>query len=467
MHNEALVRARPGSSRTDRASIVKSNYEVWPLNNGDSNQVQLKAKGAVEANGIADQWLRDILRTLYQQRSATRSNIIEATGLNAGSVSRALRVLMRSGTILKVGELESAGGRRREVLTLNQDAAHFIGIDLESHRIRLVLTSFCGDVRYRWEEQSEPSPSLDIQKLFDGIERVAGTLNPQQLERLLAVGISFPGLMDQEGRLTAVNLGWRQFPFMAEFEKIRNARGFEGLPVFMEQDRHSTVRAEQWLGRARLFQNGAYVSCDRGIGVGIFLNGQAVKGWHDMAGELGHMTVEPDAADRCNCGKRGCLEAIATSDNIVRQYLEKTGKEGGRAASVQFSEVLERARKNEEAAVAVMRRACRAWGLALSHVVNLLNPEVIILGGDLVAGDDLFLPLIKEELFRHCLPELTEGLEITMSSLGLDIRLKAAASLAFQNCLADPELLRKMCSPVLMPGKPATYIAEKDMALNI
>src|SRR5262249_13737552 len=104
-------------------------------------------------NGVADQWLRDILRTLYQQRTTTRTNIIDATALNAGSVSQALRLLLRSGTILKVGELESDAGRRREVLMLNPDAAYFIGVDLESHRIRFALANFAGDVRYRWEEE--------------------------------------------------------------------------------------------------------------------------------------------------------------------------------------------------------------------------------------------------------------------------------------------------------------------------
>jgi predicted NBD/HSP70 family sugar kinase len=155
------------------------------------------------------------------------------------------------------------------------------------------------------------------------------------------------------------------------------------------------------------------------------------------------------------------LEAIATSDNIVRQYLEKTGRGGEPAPVIRFADILERARKNEEAALAVLRRAGSAWGLALSHVVNLLNPEIIILGGDLVAGEDVFVPFIKEGLIRHCLPELSEDLEIAMSSLGLDIRLKAAASLAFRKCLAEPALLNRLCSPVLMPHRPAADMQEE------
>jgi predicted NBD/HSP70 family sugar kinase len=410
-------------------------------------------------NGISNQTLRDVLRAIYQQRTTSRAHIIEATGLSAGIISQALQLLLRSSMVLKIGELESNGGRRREVLTLNPDAAYFIGVDLAGHCVRFALASFGGDLRYRWEVEFEPDGSLDLHKLFCGIERVASGLNAQQRSRLQAVGVSYPGLMDQQGRLTAVNLGWRHFPLMAELDKVRNARGFKWLPIFFEQEVQSAVRVEQWLGRAQNLRNVINVSCDRGIGAGILVDGKVVEGWRNMAGELGHVTVDPAAEDKCNCGKRGCLEAIATSRNIVRQYLEKIGGRENEPANIRFVEVIERARKGETPAIEVVRRVCQAWGLALSHMVNLLNPEIIILGGELVGIEDLFVPLIREELLRHCLPERVEGLEIAVSTLGLDLRLKAAASLAFRKCLSDAALLKKMCSPVLASHRRAAIPA--------
>ena len=417
-------------------------------------------------NGISDQTLRGILQTMYQQRTTTRSNIIHATGLSAGIVSQALQLLLRSGMILKVGELESDAGRRKEVLTLNPDAVYFIGVDLSGHCIRFGLANFGGDLRYRCEEELGPQSPPDVHKLFGGIERVAGTLNAQQRSRLQAVGISYTGVMDQQGRLTAVNLGWQHFPLVAELEKVRDARGFDYLPIFLEPEQQSAVRAELWLGQTLHHQSGLFISCDSGIGVGIIVEGKVVGGWRNLAGELGHVTIDPAADDHCNCGKRGCLESIATSGNIVRQYIEKTVKGSDSVANIRFAEVVERARKGEERAVEVVGRACRAWGLALSHAVNLLNPEIIILGGDLVAVEDVFLPLIKEELLRHCVPELAEGLEITVSSLGLDIRLRAAASLAFRKCLADPALLKHMCRPVLTIHGSVANLKEAALAVE-
>jgi len=409
-------------------------------------------------NGISDQTLREVLRAIYELRTTGRAQLTQATGLSAGMISQAVQLLLRSGMVLKVGELESKGGRRREVLTLNPEAVYFIGVDFAGHCVRFALASFGGDLRYRWGEEFEADGSLDIHRLFSGIERVASSLNPQQRSRLQAVGVIYPGLMDQQGRLTSGNLGWRQFPLVAELDKVKDARGFEWLPIFLEQEVQSAVRAEQWLGRAQKHRNAIHISCDRGIGAGILVDGKVVEGWRNMAGELGHVTIDPEADDLCTCGKRGCLEAIATSKNIVRQYLEKIGERDSASAKIRFAEVVERARRGETPAMEVVRRVCQAWGLALSHMVNLLNPEIIILGGDLVGVEDLFVPLIREELLRHCLPERVEGLGIAVSTLGLDLRLKAAASLAFRKCLADPHLLKKMCTPVLMSHEPAATI---------
>jgi glucokinase len=368
---------------------------------------------------------------------------MQATGLNAGSISQTLQVLLSNGTILKVGELGSDVGRRREVFILNPDAAYFIGLDLGGHRISFALTSFTGDVRYRSEEDLEPGQSLDINKVFDGIEHVIRTLEPSQVHRVIAAGISYPGFLSDDGLLSAVNLGWHKSPFVSALKTIAEARRFSS-PVFIESDRQSCVLAEQWLGCAKGYRNGVYISAERGIGVGIFLDGKVV----DVSGELGHLTVDAGSDARCNCGKTGCLETIALSDSIVRQYVE-TQKDDHSHRKLRFADVLEQARQGEAAALAIIERASAAWGLALSHVVNLIHPEIIIVGGDLAAAEKVMLPLIKKEVIRNCPPELSKGLEFRVSSLGLDIRLKAAAFLAFRKALDEPALLKKMCHPVL------------------
>ena len=396
---------------------------------------------------VANQWLQEILRLLYKRRTATRTDIIQRTGLNPASVSHALRLLLNRGTVLKVGERQSNGGRPSDVLALNPEAGYFAALDLEGRSIRFALSNFVGDIRCRWEEDFEQGKPLRLDKLTAGVSRILQDLDEQQRSRVVAAGVSYPGLLDPEGRLTAFNLGWRKFPFLTELRQALH------LPVFAEHDKHSCVMAERWLGCAQDYRNGLFVIVERGIGLGVFLDGKPVDGWRGTVGELGHCIVEPDADDLCGCGRRGCVESIASSGNIVRQYRERVGEAGSGYRRV--TDVFEQARCGDETAQAVLDRAGKALGRALSYAIQFLNPEIVILGGDIIAGEDVLLPIVKEEIIRCTLPEVLSGVKITLSSLGLDIRLRGAVSMAFRTSLRNPDLLEKMCAPVLTGQQPS------------
>ena|SRR5579864_5266712 len=390
---------------------------------------------------IPEQWLKSILLTIYQRPAITREEIIRSTGLNPASVSQALQRLLSSGTILKVGELKSRGGRRREVLKLNPEAGYFIAVDLETARIRYALTNLVGDIRYRWEQELEFGKEVEVSDLLDGMEKVQRNLLEWQSSRLLAVGISCPGIIHAGERVTAVNLGWRKFPLA---EKLKAATA---LPLSLETACRTYVLAERWLGCAKGCDNCIYVEIGRGVGAGIVVNGGYLDACDQMAGELGHITIDSVAGDPCHCGKNGCLEAIASSSGIVRQYCEKANLSVAGKGRVRLSEVFENARRNEPAALAVIDRASQALGLGLSHLIILFNPELIILGGDLLQGEDLLVPRIKHALSVH-MPQFVKEPAVKVTSLGLDIGLKGAAFLAFQHSVSNTHLMKKLCAPV-------------------
>lgn len=296
---------------------------------------------------------------------------------------------------------------------------------------------------------------LDVNKLFIGIAKLLRNLDARQHGRVLAAGVSYPGLLDTQGRLTAANLAWHKFPLLAELRAKARLHKMSGLPIFLEPDRHSAVFAERWLGCAKGHQDGLLLFSERGIGIGVFLDGKPVEGWRNMAGEIGHITIDPDSDEQCGCGKRGCLETVASSASIIRQYLAGSPQRSRDASSLRITDIFEKARQKDAIALAVVERAARAIGMALSHAISLLNPSIVILAGDLASGEDLLLPLVEKEIRRHTLADLSDGLRITASGLGLDMRLKGAAALAFRQSLADPALLKKMCSPVLARHKAA------------
>jgi glucokinase len=128
---------------------------------------------------------------------------------------------------------------------------------------------------------------------------------------------------------------------------------------------------------------------------------------------------------------------------MIRSYGESTGRQA------RMNEIYDRARAGEPAALAVVERAAKALGLALSHAVSLLNPKIVVLSGHLAAAEDVMVPLIRDEIARNTLPGLLQGLTIACSALGLDTRLKGAGAFAFRKSLDDPALLARMCSPVV------------------
>jgi len=401
-----------------------------------AGRVSLKRKSRIK---IADEWVRQILSLLYRRRSLSRIEIIEATGLNAASVSHALRDLLRRGVLHKAGDCDGISGRRREVLTLNTEAGYFVALDLEGDRLRFGLTNFVGDVRCRWEESLQFREPLLPEKVVEGIRKVTRDLDQSQLSRVLAVGVSYPGLLDAEGRLSAVNLGWTQVPLAAV---LREAFPW---PVFLERDKETCIHAESWLGAAQKCGNALFLIAEGGIGMGILADRNHLMGARGFSGEIGHCKFVAGAEDLCNCGQRGCLEAIASGVNIVRQYAERTGAAPER---FRFVDVLEEARRGDFIALSVFERAGRAIGSALSTAISLLDPEIVILGGDLIVAEDVMLPIIWDQIRQLTRTRSLEVVKIAVSGLGLDIRLKGAAALAYQNMLEAPELVQRMCAPV-------------------
>jgi N-acetylglucosamine repressor len=385
---------------------------------------------------IAVQWLRQILSLAYRRRNLSRIEIIETTGLNAASVSHTLRYLLDCGVLHRTGDRDAGTGRRREVLSLNAEAGYFVALDLEGDRLRFALTNFVGDIRCRWEECLQFRQPLPPEKVVEGVSRVTRELYPAQLSRVLAVGVSYPGLLDAEGCLSAVNLGWTRVPLLA---KLKEAFPW---PVFLERDKETCVHAESWLGAAQGLNNALFLIAEAGIGMGILAGGRHLMGARGFSGEIGHCKFISGAEDLCNCGQKGCLEAVASAANIVRQYAERSGVE---LSQLRFADVLERARRGDSVALSVFERAGRAIGSALSAAVGLLDPEIIILGGDLIVAEDVMLPIIWDQIRLETRPRSLEVVKIVVSALGLDIRLKGAASLAFRNMLESPELVQCMC----------------------
>ena len=246
--------------------------------------------------------------------------------------------------------------------------------------------------------------------------------------------------MDGNGLVTSVNLGWFRFPFEEKLRAILD------LPFFVENAARLFILAERSSGAARRSENSLYVELGKGVGAGIVIDGSFLRGHGQAGAHFGHITIDPNATDLCNCGKRGCLEAITSGPNIIRQYLEKLGLPPGDQLGLRVTDVFERARTGDRQANEVIDRVAATLAVGISHLIALFGPELIILGGELVHGEDVMLPRIRTELERH-VREWMGPFKICTSTLGPDIGFKGAASLAFRSVLENSALLHRLCAP--------------------
>ncbi len=208
------------------------------------------------------------------------------------------------------------------------------------------------------------------------------------------------------------------------------------LPVIVENDANCAGLGEYWKGAARGSKSSFLFTLGTGIGGCFIINGEVWRGRHGAASEIGHTIVKIDGP-KCNCGKRGCLEALVSGTAIVRSYLKRKGRRGTRPQDVTPKAVVEKARQGEKDAKAVIENAARFLGVGIANVFNMLDPEVIILGGGVSrAGRILIEPAVRVAR-EMVVPQLAHKLRVKRAILGDNAALLGAAYLAIN--YSEPE----------------------------
>lgn len=243
------------------------------------------------------------------------------------------------------------------------------------------------------------------------------------LAEIRAVGVSYGGPVDASGRAhTPPNLpGWSGFDLHAALE------GWSHLPVFIANDANAAALAEHLWGAGRGSRHMAFLTLGTGIGAGLILDGLLYTGRDGLAGEIGHITLQP-GGPLCACGKRGCLEALASGPALARMGRERYGEPG-----VTAEDVVARAREGDPVAAAILHEAARWLGYGLSFLLQTLNLERIVLGTLAVAAGDLLLPVVRDVVAKAVWPDLARGVEIVPAALGHDGQDMAALAVALSH----------------------------------
>lgn len=402
-----------------------------------------------------------VLGLLHRRGPHSRTQLARLTGLNPSTLSRVVNDLVEAGF---VAESESSisrsprPGRKHIPIVLRPDGAFAIGIHIGGSGVAGALYDVLGhrvaDLRFRLRTDEAPLLVLDrIANLVRSLIVQSGVPS----ERIGGVGVGAIGHVDPvSGMLVlAPHLGWKDLPIADELSR-RTA-----LPVFLEHNVRAMALAESWFGQAANFQDFIVVDVGTNIGAAIVSNGKLVQGAAFGAGQLGHLTVDPDGPP-CSCGKRGCLDALASAAAIVQRARGVFGPDLADVAAIAAEldapvalstnsspydqlislrgAILDLARQGEPRACALVADTGRYVGETLAHLVTMLNPEAIIFTGLITELGELFLGPVRQRLDESAfsgnvmaLRLMHTGLE-TLPTLG-------PATLVLREVLLDPARL--------------------------
>ncbi|OIJ22513.1 glucokinase [Anaerobacillus alkalidiazotrophicus] len=314
-----------------------------------------------------------------------------------------------------------------------------VGVDIGGTTIKLAFISEAGEIMTKWEIDTDKSNNgqqipTDIAK---AIQTKLIELD-QQKEKLIGIGIGAPGPVNfHDGSIeVAVNLGWKNFPLKALLEQEL------GLPVVVDNDANLAALGEMWKGAGEGANDLIFVTLGTGVGGGIISSGKIVHGINGAGGEIGHVTSVIEGGAPCNCGKKGCLETIASATGIARLAVEAISSTDtpsqlrelyNEQKNLTAKQVLDAAKEKDELAKNVIDQVTLHLGLALANLSNGLNPEKIVIGGGVSKAGDTILVPVKEQFARFAFPRVLDGVEITIATIGNDAGVIGGAWLAKTN----------------------------------
>ncbi|ANY09298.1 ROK family transcriptional regulator [Pseudonocardia sp. HH130630-07] len=348
----------------------------------------------------------------------TQADLVRRTGLAPATVSTIVRDLRRDG-LVTVAEV----GRRRRVRLRAGAAGVAVGVDY-GHRHVTVATAGA-DGLITAERRAELAPGLPAR---DGLALAAGLLGEvlaelgAGIDDLAGIGMGLPAPIDTRtggvGSLTIL-------PTWVGLPAARLAAEAFGRPVVVDNDANLGALAEQRWGRGSGVDALVYLKLSEGVGAGLIMDGRLYRGPAGTAGEIGHTTVDEFGA-LCRCGNRGCLETLIAARHVadlLRPLLER---------DVAIGEVVARARAGERAFARVINDVGLRVGAAIADVCNMLNPQMIVVGGELAQADDLLLEPIRQVVSRRGIPSATDQARLTTAGLGARAHVLGAAAVALE-----------------------------------
>jgi glucokinase-like ROK family protein len=390
--------------------------------------------------------LRAVLFMLRQHERVSRVRLARLTGLSTTTITNLISELIELGIVVEEGieepEQRRGAGRPRTALQLVPDARFAVGIHFGVGSIRIGVANLNArllkELSLHHPLEKSPNQVLTETAALTQEAIAASGVNPQQI---VGLGVGASGLVDPLTgvNLVAPNLGWRNVPLQERFtERL-------GLPVCVNNNVRAMALGEAMFGVGRNVRALAFVYARVGVGAGFVVDGQLYHGSSAGAGEIGHATIIAEGGEPCRCGNTGCLETLVSEPAIVRlaeglarrdeRSMLATQLERGEGTTIE--RVFAAARAGDSATQLMLdERACY-MGIALANLINILNPELIVLGGIYAQGWNLLFPTIEATMRQRAFANLGERVRLEPTSFGRQAGVVGAATLALSTFFYD------------------------------
>lgn len=405
----------------------------------DPKKTLEKITGVVETKNFTNKL--KLIKNLYTKGSNTAGEICTEVGISLPTVNSLLGDLMYSGEVIKNGRAESQGGRKPDLYQLANDAFYILSVDINRFRVKTAIYNCSNEALTKAD-----NIKINLNNEKDTFERICDFLLEHQNnsgldnEKIIAVGISMPGLIDS---INGINHTYLKF---GKKSLVENFESKLGRKVFLENDARAMTLAEFKFGQNDHFKNVLGIFIGWGIGLGILIDGKIYQGASGFAGEFSHSPIFESRDITCSCGKKGCLESVASGTAIVRMAKEAIAVDSDSILARMVREnqgelepyvVVDAALAGDQRAITILSEVGLDLGRGISILIQLLNPELIIIGGSVAEAKQYLITPIQQALNIYSMAKARENTQITLYKLGKEVGLMGGVAVVNEKIFED------------------------------
>lgn len=358
-----------------------------------------------------------LLNTIIKNGNSTAADLCQVLGVSAPTIARFINEMIEKGLLLECGKLQTSEGRKPTLYGLNPKSGYFVGVDLVHDGVQMGMIDFRGDLlhlesnnTYRYENTAE---SLD--KLCQIISDFIDSCEVER-QKVLNVNVNISGRVNPTTGYSYTIFNFNEMPLTDYMAQII------GRPVAIDNDTRAMAYGELIQGVAKNRRNVLFVNLGWGLGLGIIMDGKLFKGNSGFAGELGHIHAF-DNDILCHCGKKGCLETEASGRALVRQVTERiaagesTTLHIGHQESPTLDDCLSGIAHEDPLCLEVIEDIGTKLGIQIAGLINLFNPELVVIGGVLAKSGNFLMHNIETSVLKYSLSLVNRDTEIVTSQL--------------------------------------------------